>query len=292
MEENNSKKLYYTEISSVTFSNLKNNTFVSKSNDFAICECTNSNIKISLGSWKRSLSTIQKKLKAGEFVVTQNNENKDELYFVFCKKDLAEQPNNDVENVLLLPSDKILVALIRSKPSRREDILQLADSIRQDIKANKNMNLQQKILDLYNGKNNENSNITNENIDLNNNISQENNNQLKTENNKPINENEKLSTNNINSNNNLNHDIPNENKDNTENKNNNEDNKEEKDENENSNSNQNKESNEEDNNEHNNLNDNIDPNNKRKNTVSLFGLGCCSIQSDKRNDHCCGGCFW
>ena len=124
-------------------------------------------------------------------------------------------------------------------------------------------------------------------------IGRKDNNQLKTENNKPINENENLDTNNnINSNNNLNNDIPNENKDNTENKNNNEDNKEEKDENENSNSNQNKESNEEDNNEHNNLNDNIDPNNKHKNTVSLFGLGCCSIQSDKRNDHCCGGCFW
>lgn len=167
MAEKNNDNLGITEISYVSFSNLKKNTFVSINNDFAILNDPQSDITISLGWHNQSLSTIQKKLAAGEFVVKKNDKNEDELYFVFFKEYLAIQPNNDVKDVLLLPSDAILPVLTISMASRREKILQLAELIGQNIRTNKDMDLQQRLSELYNRKNNENNIINQENNNIN-----------------------------------------------------------------------------------------------------------------------------
>lgn len=257
MAEKNNDNPGITEISYVSFSNLKKNTFVSINNDFAICDNTQSDITISLGWHNQSLSTIQKKLAAGEFVVKKNNKNEDELYFVFFKKYLAMQPNNDVKDVLLLPSDAILPVLSVSMASRREDILRLAELIGQNIRTNKDMDLQQRLSELYNRKNNENINPINASTVFNNNINQnkENNNSINQENN------------NINLNNNINDGLNNNISLNYFNNNN---------INENSKNSQ----------EHNTTE-------IKTNTVSLFGLnGCYKITKEEQSNHTCGCCFW
>ena len=306
MEENNSEFLDYADISSVVIESLKDNPNASKNNDFAISTDTSRRpvtIQISLGKGMEKIrSTIEKKLKAGEFVIRKDEDLEDELYFVFFKKDLEKQPtDNNVKDVLFLPTVKILEALNESK--KEKDAVHIAYLVHDYISnANKSMawriGWRQKILDLYNGKNNENNN-NNENIDLNNNEHEENkdkNSNIFSENIDSNNnfEDSKNKENNINNlNNNLNNNIPNENK-------------EIKNENSNifnenigfnnliiNNNPNNNIINQEDNNQLNNLNDNIDPNNNRKNTVSLFGLnGCYEITKEEQSDHACGCCFW
>ena len=264
MEENNSEFLDYADISSVVIESLKDNPNASKNNDFAISTDTSRRpvtIQISLGKGMEKIrSTIEKKLKAGEFVIRKDEDLEDELYFVFFKKDLEKQPtDNNVKDVLFLPTVKILEALNESK--KEKDAVHIAYLVHDYISnANKSMawriGWRQKILDLYNGKNNENNN-NNENIDPNNNINPENNKEDKNANN--INKNNDIDFNNLIINNNPNNNIINQ----------------------------------EDNNQLNNLNDNIDPNNNRKNTVSLFGLnGCYEITKEEQSDHTCGYCFW
>lgn len=188
MEENKNNiiKMECTVISSVVLDSLKNNLNASKNNDFAIYTDTSQTpvaILISLGQGhKKIISTIQKKLDASEFVVAKNNKNEDELYFVFLKKDLVGQSNNDlVRDVLLLPSDKILDFFNILETQRGNTALQLAKLFRGHIIDNKDMNWIQQLAYLYTGKNNENNNINqeNNNINLNNNL----NNNIPNENN-------------------------------------------------------------------------------------------------------------
>ena len=195
MPEFSAISLAVAEISDVILGSLKNNYFVLKNNyvvlklknnDFAIYYDTGSNITISLGKQKQLLSTINNKLSEKEFVVKKNKNNENELYFVFFTKDLVEQSNDDfAADVLLLPSDKILEIL--SYKNKTQDIpQQLAPLFRDHIINNKGMDCQQKISDLYNGKNNENISIDLNN-NLNNNILNENE-ENKDENNNNINE--------------------------------------------------------------------------------------------------------
>ena len=271
MAENNNNNLKIAEISDVILGSLKNNYFALnnyvvlktlKNNDFAIYYDTGSNITISLGKQKQLLSTINNKLSEKEFVVKKNKNNENELYFVFFTKDLVEQSNDDfVADVLLLPSDKILEIL--SYKNRTQDIpQQLAASIRNHIVANRDMNWQQKIFDLYNGKNNENNNI-NESLDVNSNINQNKNNNniinniINQDNNisnisnvkEEENKNKNIIHTNFDSSSSISRDL----------KNGQENNDTE----------------------------------IKTNTVSLFGLnGCYKITKEEQSNHSCGCCFW
>ena len=258
MSENNKNILGVTEISSVVIDSLKNNPNASKNNDFAISTDTSREpvtILISLGQGRgKILSTIKKKLEAGEFVVQKDKNNDDELYFVFFKKDLQKQPtDNNVKDVLLLPTVEILETLNKKKAERCA--LDIANLVHDYIIKNQNMNLQQRLSDLYNGKNNENINPINEGIDGN------------------RNSNQGKENNNTNLNNNLNNSLI-KNENNNEIKSNN---------------------NSIDNNIINENLKNGQENNKTEittNTVSLFGLGCYQIPSDGRDNHSCSCCFW
>ena len=292
MAENNNNNLKIAEISDVILGSLKNNYFALnnyvvlktlKNNDFAIYYDTGSNITISLGKQKQLLSTINNKLSEKEFVVKKNKNNENELYFVFFTKDLVEQSNDDfVADVLLLPSDKILEIL--SYKNRTQDIpQQLAASIRNHIVANRDMNWQQKIFDLYNGKNNENNNI-NESLDVNSNINQNKNNN-------------NIINNIINQDNNIS------------NISNVKEEEEEKIKNEDNNISNISNVKEEENKNKNIIHTNFDSSSSisrdlkngqenndteiKTNTVSLFGLnGCYKITKEEQSNHSCGCCFW
>ncbi|MBQ7551988.1 MAG: hypothetical protein IJT15_00880 [Rickettsiales bacterium] len=204
MEENKNNILKVGEISSVIFGSLKDNTLVSKNNDFSIS--TGDQIKISLGWQRQLLSRIDSKLSAKEFVVKKNNKNENELYFVFFKKDLVEQSNSNLmADVLLLPSDKILDAFSGKK--RIKDAEPLVEKLRDHIIVNKDMYWEQQIKDLYTGKNNENNNIDNIEEKENNNFEE---NKSKYEDSKEEEENNYLNNGNQSFNNNTNNNnIPN-----------------------------------------------------------------------------------
>ena len=211
-------------------------------------------------------------------MVKKNDKNENELYFVFFKKDLAEQSNNNlVKDALLLPSDEILSFFNKSR--RPKTALQLATLFHDCIINNKGMNWQQKIFNLYNGKNNENININqdqkNNNINVNNNL----NNNIFEENKEIKNEN----------NNNINSNIINQENNEYSNESGTSNDKEEEIKKDNNNPNDNT-----NNIISQNLKNSQEDNNTeiKTNTVSLFGLGCYQIQSDERDDHFCGGCFW
>ena len=205
MEENKNNILKVGEISSVIFGSLKDNTLVSKNNDFFIS--TGDQIKISLGWQRQLLSRIDSKLSAKEFVVKKNNKKENELYFVFFKKDLVEQSNSNLmADVLLLPSDKILDAFSGKK--RIKDAEPLVKKLRDHIIDNKDMDWEQQIKDLYTGKNNENNNIDNIEEKENNNFEE---NKSKYEDSKEEEENNDLNNGNqsFNNNTNNNNNIPN-----------------------------------------------------------------------------------
>lgn len=318
MAENNNNNFKIAEISDVILGSLKNNYFVLKNNyvvlklknnDFAIYYNTGSNITISLGKQKQLLSTINNKLGAKEFVVKQNDKNENELYFVFFTKDLVGQSNDYfVADVLLLPSDKILEIL--SYKNRTQDIpQQLAASIRNHIVANRDMNWQQKIFDLYNGKNNENISIDLNN-NLNNNILNENE-ENKDENNNNINESLDVNSN-INqnkNNNNIINNIINQDNNISNISNVKEEEEEEKIKNEDNNKSDTSNIKEEENKNKNIIHTNFDSSSSisrdlkngqenndteiKTNTVSLFGLnGCYKITKEEQSNHSCGCCFW
>ena len=291
MEESNNNiiNIEYAEISSFIRESLKDNPNASKNNDFAIRTYPLQKrvaILISLGAGKEKIiSTIKKKIGAGEFVVKKDKNNEDELYFVFFKKDLQKQPtDNNVKDVLLLPSNKILYFFNRKNGEKTA--LQLAKLFRDHIVANRDMNWQQKIFDLYNGKNNESNIINQDNNEDNNknsinNVKEEDKEIKKDNNNIEEKENDII----INESIDLNIIIK---KDNNEdnNKSNISNVKEEENKNKNNNSINGNGSQSQENDEE--LQEKL----KNENTVSLFGLGCYQIQSDERNNHTCSGCFW
>ena len=316
MAENNNNNFKIAEISDVILGSLKNNYFALnnyvvlktlKNNDFAIYYDTESNITISLGKQKQLLSTINNKLSEKEFVVKQNDKKENELYFVFFTKDLVGQSNNDfVADVLLLPSDKILEIL--SYKNKTQDIPQrLAPLFRDHIINNKGMDCQQKISDLYNGKNNENISIDLNN-NLNNNILNENE-ENKDENNNNINESLDVNSN-INQNKNNNNIINNIiNQDNNISNINNVKEEEKKIKNEDNNKSDTSNVKEEENKNKNIIHTNFDSSSSisrdlkngqenndteiKTNTVSLFGLnGCYKITKEEQSNHSCGCCFW